>query len=61
MLLVKPLLYVVFVFKVENASPAKKSKIVAKNAQNNAFVKLVFFKKNVASILLKGTAINIRK
>lgn len=58
---VKLWLYVAFIFKIEGASPAKKSKIVVKNTQNNAFVTLVFFKNNVANILLKSIAINIKK
>lgn len=39
---IKYLLYMAFVFKVENTNRAKKSKIIAKNTQNNAFVMLVF-------------------
>ena len=50
-----------FVFEVKNANPVKKSKTAAKNAQNNAFVMLVFFEKNVANVLQKGIAINGRK
>lgn len=61
MLFIKFLLYTTFVFKVKNASIVKKSKIVAEKAKNNAFIILVFFKKNITNILLKNTAINIKK
>ena len=48
-------------FQVKNASPAKKSKIIVKNAQNDEFVILVFFEKNIANVLLKNTTIDLKK
>ena len=50
-----------FVFEVKNASPAKKSEMTMEKVQNNGFVTLFFFKRNVANILLKNTTIDVRK
>ena len=51
----------VFAYIVGNATPVKKLKIAAKNAQNNAFVTHVFFKKNVVSVWQKSIGLDVRK
>lgn len=48
-------------FEVENARSIKKLKITIENIQNNGFIILIFFEKNIATILLKNIAINIKK
>lgn len=60
-LFIKLLLYAIFIFKVKNTSFTKKWKIIVENAQNNVFVIFIFFKKNVANILLKDIAIDRKK
>ena len=55
------MLYMAFVIEVKNASPAKKLKIAVENTQNNAFVTLIFFEKNIASLLLKSIIIDVKK
>lgn len=61
MTFIKSLLYVTFVFEVENANLANKSKITAKNALNNIFMIFIFFKKRFANVLPKNFAIDIKK
>ncbi len=59
--LVNLLVYVIFVYKAGNAIHAKNLKISAENAQTNAFVMQIFFKKNIVSLWLRSTIFNIKK
>ena len=46
---------------VGNATLAKKPKIAAKNAQNNAFVIHLFFEKNILSVWQRSIVFDVRK
>ncbi len=51
----------IFVYVVGNATPVKKPKIEAENAQNNTFVMHLFIEKNIVSVWQRSIVLDVRK
>lgn len=58
---IRCLLFERFIFVFESVSFVRKRKTVIEIAQNNAFITLIIFKKNVVSIASNNITINVKK